>query len=102
MEREAIVWRRLDLPGHEAAELSSLDDGWRLCGVAVFAESGRPCRLEYDIASDGDWNTRRCSVAGRVGTTPVSLDLERSARGVWSVDGREAQRLGGCMDVDLG
>jgi uncharacterized protein len=102
MERETILWRRLDQPGHEAAELSSVDDGWRLCGVAVFAEAGRPCRLEYDIACDRDWSTRRCSVAGLVGTTRVSLELERSARGDWSVNGSEVPSLDRCSDVDLG
>jgi hypothetical protein len=102
MEREAILWRRLDLPGHEAAELSSEDGGWRLCGVAMFAESGRPCRLEYEIACDRDWGTRRCSVTGLVGTGRVSVELERSARGDWYVDGNEMSSLDRCTDVDLG
>ena len=49
---ESIVWRRIDLPGHEVATIVPTGDGWHLDGVAVLVESGRPCRIEYDIRCD--------------------------------------------------
>src|ERR1700730_17860288 len=63
-DRETILWRRLDLPGHDTAVLLRRDDGWRLSGVAVFLESGRPCRLGDEIACDLARLRRRCSLAG--------------------------------------
>ena len=37
-----ILWRRLDLPGHDAASLRAIDDGTELRGMAVFQENGNP------------------------------------------------------------
>ena len=101
-EGETILWRRLDLPGHEISSISPDADGWRLDGVAVLAESGRPCRIEYDISCDAQWNTRRCAIRGHIGERRVSLDVERSSVGVWSIDGAEMTALEGCDDIDLG
>ena len=47
-DRTTILWRRLDLPGHDTAALTRTPDGWHLSGVAVLAESDRPCRVEYE------------------------------------------------------
>ena len=38
MNAQAILWRRLDQPGHEAARLISQDDKWHLAGTAVFVD----------------------------------------------------------------
>ncbi|HEX7940950.1 MAG TPA: putative glycolipid-binding domain-containing protein, partial [Gemmatimonadaceae bacterium] len=84
---ETILWHRLDLPGHEIATIASTADGWLLDGVAVLAEGGRPCRIEYGIECDARWVTRRCLLGGRLGAQPVHLDVRRNASGVWSVDG---------------
>ncbi len=97
-----VLWRRLDLPGHEIATIAPDADGWRVDGVAVLAESGRPCRIEYDIACDARWMTRHCVIRGFVGEQRVSLEIERRSIGVWSIDGQEVPALGGCDDIDLG
>lgn len=47
-----ILWKRIDIPGHEVAELHEVRDGWRLSGIALLAHDGRPCRLEYEIQCD--------------------------------------------------
>jgi len=101
-EGETILWRRLDLPGHEISSISPDADGWRLDGVAVLAESGRPCRIEYDISCDAQWKTRRCAIRGHVGERCVSLEVERSSAGLWSIGGTEMTALEGCDDIDLG
>jgi hypothetical protein len=97
-----ILWRRLDLPGHEAAALRPIHDGWRLSGVAVLVESNRPCRLEYAITCDAEWQTLRCVVSGFVGAVPVALDLVRAVSGAWRSNGALVRELEGCDDVDLG
>jgi hypothetical protein len=101
-EGETILWRRLDLPGHEVATIVSSADGWRIDGIAVLAESGRPCRIEYDIRCDAQWVTRHCVLRGHVGGQPVSLEVQRGPSAVWSIGGLEVPALAGCDDVDLG
>jgi hypothetical protein len=101
-EGETILWRRVDLPGHEIATIIPDPDGWRLDGVALLSESGRPCRIEYGITCDAQWLTRRCVIRGQVGAQRVNLAVERSSSGVWSVEGVEVPALEGCDDIDLG
>ena len=99
---ETTLWRRLDLPGHEIASIFPEVDGWRLIGVALLVESGRSSRIEYDIWCDAQWKARRCVIRGQVGEQRVSLDVERSTSGVWSIGGAEMTALNGCDDIDLG
>ena len=101
-EGEAILWQRLDLPGHDAATITPTADGWSISGVAIVVESARPCRIDYDVACDTSWVTRHCSLRGYVGPTRVALDVARQPSGVWTVDGAAAPSLHGCIDVDLG
>lgn len=97
-----ILWRRLDLPGHDAAALTRTPDGWHLSGVAVLARTNRPCRLEYEIDCDSHWLTRRCTLAGYVGAATVTLDVARDSAGSWIVGGAPAAGLKGCDDIDFG
>lgn len=101
LKSATILWRRLDLPGHEAAELRQIAKGWQLSGVAIVADAGRPCRLEYVITCDAKWHTRRCLMRGFVGSEEVALDLVRAAKGEWTANGAPAPHLNSCDDVDL-
>jgi hypothetical protein len=98
----AIVWRRVDMPGHEAAELHRVGDAWELSGVAVLTDAGRPCRLDYVIECGGDWATRRCEVRGYVGADRAHMVVVRDEAGSWAVNHEPAASLDGCIDVDLG
>ncbi|NUS34077.1 MAG: hypothetical protein HOQ17_13565 [Gemmatimonadaceae bacterium] len=97
-----ILWQRLDMPGHEIAELGRVHDGWELRGLALLAYEGQPCRLEYRIGCDAGWCTRTVRVHGQIGDRPVMRELTRSAQGEWEVDGRLVAALRNCIDVDLG
>lgn len=99
---ETILWRRLDVPGHEIATITSRSDGWLVNGVAVFVETGNPCRIEYEIRCDPQWTTRQCSLSGSTGARRVHLEIERSVAGEWSSEGMEVAGIRGCDDVDLG
>lgn len=101
-EGETILWRRLDLPGNDAATIKPIADGWHVSGVAIVVESARPCRLEYDVACDTSWATRHCSIRGYMGALPVALDVRRGEGNTWTVNGADAPSLQGCIDVDLG
>jgi len=98
---ESILWRRLDIPGHEVAEQRQTVHGWQLRGVAVFAHAEQPCRLEYDIRCDRDWQTELVTVSGNVGEKPIAMELLRNAAGEWSTHGSKVWELTDCDDVDL-
>lgn len=102
MTGEAILWRRLDLPGHDHARLSPLGEGWLLAGTAVFLHEGRPCRLDYRVVCDAAWRTASATVEGWAGSEPVALELTADAERRWFVDGKEQPQVEGCIDVDLG
>ena len=100
--RASVLWRRLDLPGHEVADLAPSGAGWRLTGVALFAHESRPCRLAYAIRCDAAWRTTRVTIRGRLGNAPAALDLARTRAGEWLAGGAPVAHLAGCVDVDLG
>ncbi len=97
-----IVWKRLDMPGHEAAAITQQRNRWNLSGVALFVYDSQPCRLDYEIECDGNWGTRDVSVRGQVGALPVSLVLSRSSDNSWCANDFPAPALHGCVDIDLG
>jgi hypothetical protein len=97
---ETILWKSIPWPGHEAARLLSLDDGWQLEGAAAFLNDGDPCRLGYVITCDRDWNTRRTTVRGWIGERGIDVVID-AANGVWTMNGAEQNQVTGCIDVDL-
>jgi hypothetical protein len=99
----AIVWRRVDLPGHDSATLSVSPHGWELSGAAVLAHDGLPCRLDYHVLCDAAWRTTRCDLVGHIGLRPVEMTISRSANtGIWEVNGVAAADVLECEDIDLG
>lgn len=101
-EAASILWRRLDLPGHEIARLLRRDDGWELFGTAVFAHEHRPCKLDYSVACDSLWRTSSARVKGIAGDRQVDLSVSVDAQRRWLCNGAERPDVDGCLDVDLG
>jgi hypothetical protein len=97
----AILWRRLDRPGHESALVCLRDQRWYLEGSAVFAHDATACRLDYSVICDDAWRTVSASVRGWVGTDDVQFDLAVNAGGHWTLNGRDCPDTAGCVDVDL-
>lgn len=98
-----MMWTRLDLPGHDLAQLRRRDDGWRLAGVAIFTYEGHSCKLDYDIHCDERWRTHLVSVSGLATSGLVSLEYTRGLDGVWrDADDAPIPALAGCIDIDLG
>jgi len=98
---EAILWRRLDLAGHESARLREEASGWRLDGTAVFAHDGQACRLDYTVRCDRAWRTVSAKVAGWVGTAPVDVELSVDGADHWKLGGADCPAVTGCVDIDL-
>jgi len=101
MEPRTILWRRIDLPGHESARLSFQDRSWRLEGHAVFAASEGPTALDYAIVCDESWQTLSATVAGWVGSQKVDARIEVAEGGRWALNGIEVPAVSGAVDVDL-
>lgn len=97
----AILWRRLDCPGHECARLFRRQTVWHLVGSAAFAEGGQPSLLDYLVVCDGAWRTLSARVRGWIGAEGVSLDIDVDATRRWRLNGREYPAVAGCLDVDL-
>lgn len=100
---DAILWRRLDAPGHDACRLVPAGEGWILEGAAVFRhESGVPAAVHYELECDGDWSTRSGRVHGWVGARAIEHRIERAHEGPWTLDGRIVPGLEQCVDLDFG
>lgn len=101
MTDTTILWRRLDLPGHDAARLRKVAGGWRLEGHATFGSEEGPCALAYEVRLSARWRTRSARVAGWIGASPVELRVAAGRDGTWRVDGTPLPALAGCVDLDL-
>jgi hypothetical protein len=103
MEKEthAVLWRRHDLPGHEACRVIALGTGWRIAGAAVFLYERQACRLDYTIDCDQRWQTLAAKVSGWVGERDVEVEVLREPSGDWRLDGRDCPEVAGCIDIDL-
>ena len=98
---QSILWRGIDLRGHEACRLYRLNTEWRLEGTAVFSSDNRPCRLSYLVVCDSNWNTLRGTVSGWVGDDNVDVELSVDAMHRWRMNGVENSDVSGCVDLDL-
>lgn len=98
----AILWRRVDRPGHESARISPRSaGGWELAGTAVFAHEGKSCGFSYTIACDRAWRTKSANVVGWLGADAVRVNALVGDDGLWRVDGLDVPPIAGCVDVDL-
>lgn len=98
----AILWRRLDTPGHDACRLGGSGAGWTLEGTAVFRHEGGPAWLTYHVACDLAWRTRQGTVHGWLGMRPVEFGIARTPGGVWTLNGAVVPGLEPLVDLDFG
>jgi uncharacterized protein len=99
---QSILWRRLDQPGHESGRLVGGHSSWQLSGTAVFADTRRPCRLDYVVVCDGAWRTVSGRVAGWIGDETVEIELSVDSARQWRLNGTACPAVAGCVDLDLG
>ena len=101
MIEQTILWRRVDLAGHDACMLRKTASGWCLQGTALFAFDTKPCHLAYEVDCDGGWHTRSAAVAGWVGRRAVRLAISARPERRWDLDGVDQPAAAGCVDLDL-
>src|SRR5262245_28413844 len=97
-----ILWRRLDLPGHEIGRIVPRDDRWELSGTAVFTHERSPCRLDYTVVCDSGGRTKSAHVRCVAGDREIDLSVSVDAEHRWRLNGAECPAVAGCIDIDLG
>lgn len=103
LEVREIMWRRvMDDLSFELARLTRGPNGPVIAGTVLAAEAGSPLRVEYRVACDHDWRTRRVELSQSHAGRHRTLRLDHDGSGGWQRDGTVAAGLAGCTDVDLG
>jgi len=99
---DSILWRRLDVPGHEIGRLVRRGDRRELSGTAVFADEKGLCHLDYLVICDEAWRTMSASVRGAIGDREIDLAVCVDGERRWRANGEECPAVEGCLDIDLG
>lgn len=103
MTTRRVAWRRTDETlADEHCTLTVRDSGLSLIGTVLGSEDGVPVRVEYRVLADGGGMTTAVHVRDLRGFEQRAITAERTAKGVWTVDGKAVKGLKGCTDVDLG
>lgn len=99
--RQTILWRCIHMPGHEYCSVYEEADRWFVSGTAVFSNDREPCRLEYLIECNHEWETAAARVSGWVGAKSIDIELSVDTDHRWLLNGAEQPAVQGCTDVDL-
>jgi uncharacterized protein len=97
----SIIWRRLDLPGHEFAHFSSVGEKYFLEGSAIFVYEADCCQLNYQIECRNNWETSRVKVSGYLGNENIEIEIFADSNKRWSLNGKQVATVDGCTDIDL-
>lgn len=95
------LWRRLDVPGHDAALLRASATGWQLRGTAVFRHQAGPACVDYAVDLDSSWRTLRGEMRGFLADRTFEHIIRRAPEG-WYLDDRLVEGLAHLDDLDYG
>ena len=87
--------------GFEVAFFERNEGGHLISGCTTALEDAQMWVVDYQIQLDPQWISRRARVTGRSVAGSRTVVLEADGFGSWTVDGRAAPRLRGCLDLDL-
>lgn len=95
-----MLWRRLDVPGHDACYLERRDAGHCLQGAAVYRHQNGPAHISYSVACDARWRTLSTRILGFLGDRRVDYIVTRDD-GLWKLNGAPVPGLSHLLDLDL-
>ena len=95
------LWRRLDLPGHDACVLEMRPEGWIINGAAAYRQATGPAWLTYKVACDKAWRTLSGTIGGFLGPKPIAHSIARRGN-AWLLNGETVAGLDHLVDLDLG
>jgi uncharacterized protein len=93
-------WRRLDIPGRDAARLKEAEEGFELLGQSVSLDPKGPTALRYVLNLAHDWSTIEGRINGFIGNREIDDHIERTPSG-WNFNGRRCA-MADIVDLDLG
>jgi len=97
-----VMWRRVrDDLGLEQARFLRTESGLELTSTLLAAQQGLPLRVDYRIACDELWHTRRVHIDQTWGSVRHIMNLKCDRNGIWLRDGVEDKSLAGCTDVEF-
>ncbi len=96
-----IIWRGIQLVGHEACRLSSDAANWHIDGEAVFSHDQKPSSLSYHITCDERWQTIATQVTGWVGEKRINISIKADRDRRWQLNEVAIPGVTGCVDIDL-
>ena len=95
------IWHRLDTPGHESARVFLTKSRWTLTGTAIFVYDRQPCRLNYLLKCDSQWQTLSAKIAGWLGDKSIGVDISVDSDHHWRLNKEDCADVTGCIDLDL-
>lgn len=101
-KRDAVLWRRLHEPGHDACRLVEDRQGWCLEGAAVFLHEGAPACLSYRVVGTPDWLPLHGYVKGFIGSNDIDVTITRDVASKWLLNGTPVTGLEDCDHLDFG
>jgi hypothetical protein len=102
MPVQTILWRRLDIAGHDACRFVRDEHSWRIEGTAVFIHDRGVASLSYEVECDEQWRTRKGAVRGWVGSRACDVRIARTHEGHWLLNEQRVLDVDECLDLDLG
>jgi len=87
--------------GFESVFLRPERPGYRLDGHTAAVEDDAVWVVRYEITVDARWATRSARIWGWSPTGERETQLSSDGLGRWTVSGRRAPELDGCLDIDL-
>jgi hypothetical protein len=95
-------WRHEGLrSGFEVAYFRPEPAGLNIEGTTAGYQDGLTWVVSYHLTIDHRWRTRDAWITTRTASGAVDRHIEADGRGHWRVDGQRADRLNGCLDLDL-
>jgi hypothetical protein len=95
-----VMWSA-EPAGLEHVGLLAGPDGLLADSLLLGVGDRGPYRLRYELRAEAGFLTRRVQLEQLAPEHRVVV-IEADGAGAWTVDGREAPELDGCLDIDLG
>lgn len=96
----SMLWRRIDIPGHDTCRLENNQNGWTLFGTSIFQHKFGPTSISYSVECDPHWKTLRGRVCGISGDQHFNYLVSHEGAG-WKLNGNAVPGLEPLVDLDL-
>ncbi len=96
-----MMWRRIDVPGHEVARFETSRSAYRIQGYAAYREEGRKVGLSYSVSLHPDWTTAEAHIAGHANGDTFEYWITRTESS-WFLNDQPQPGVAGIPHLDLG